>query len=309
MKMHQWSSRLLTIAVALFIGIFAFGCASSETDSTEMTTTVTITPGEVTVPTEADPQALEQTDATDPQQTQPTEADMTQPAESQETKPAATEPAGNQQTQTTEPKQEQSTEPKQEQPQISKLDASQAQAVIQRVVGSLGVGTYNAGLSGGTAAELPVSAGLSTDAMAAALLFELREMVEEPEAGFSYSLAYRGVTADGASHNFVFTYLFETPAVPEPTLNTQAVVNQVTQNILADGSLGVTGFTASDYKTCISIRNVPHFYGDQEAIRYLTDAVTSKISSGNLMEKVYTEFRFVFDSKTETSYTFLLYLR
>lgn len=310
-KTHR-KNQILTGTAAVLLCLS--GCVSTDDvppattapQSPQITTSAVETEGPVLLSSE--PETAEVPETTQqpvPQQTAPLQ---TQP----QTQPVPPEP------ETTEAKitmpettTAETTEPTR--PALPELDASLSQAVVNRTVTALQSLIpelrHESGWNRGTAVRMPVAPGASEDAMVNTLLTDVQLVLEQRDQSFVYSLSYGGISEDGSSHIFIFCYMIDVPVFEAPQMDPEAVVRQVTQNILSNTDLNVTTFDGSNYKACEVIREVPDFYSTQSAVDCLTYAVETEISTENLMETVYKEFKLVFDSREETRYVFLLYLR
>lgn len=200
------------------------------------------------------------------------------------------------------------------------LEAIQSDSVIDLTVAALTDQLpqlhYNTSHSGGTEVKLSVSPGQTDDEMAASLLKDICKMfgdtsdtAPEQSGSYIYNIIYNGATEDGTKHSFSLHYIIEGHNLVTPTLDTGEVAAQVTQKILGSSVVQMVQFDGSDYTEKVIFNEVPLFYNTQQAIDYLSGAVEAEIEDRNLLETVYTEFKFVYDTKDDTSYVFLLYLK
>ena len=206
------------------------------------------------------------------------------------------------------------TQPEETQPEATyPIDTIQPQPVISRVVAAMDsrmqAATYDASCSGGTTVRLPIPPKQTEQVMAERLVGYLLEVFDDPDAAYTYKLGYQGFDSKENNHVFIVTYKIDVEFSQEATLDTAAVVAQATQKVLGSGSVEVSTFDGSGYVECVSIRAVPHFYNTDEAIDCLADEVETKIYTKNLQGAGYTQFRIAYDSKEDTCYVFLLYLR
>lgn len=207
-----------------------------------------------------------------------------------------------------------------QQPEPEPLEKIQSDVVIDTVVGTLTDQlpqlNYDAGQTDGTVVKLLVAPKQSNEAMSDSLLKDIQNLfgdtsdtAPEQSDGYTYSLTYQGASDDGQMHCFAFSYISNEYATVTPVLNTDEVVAQVTRNILNSTAVDVNTFNGNGYTVRVEISDVAHFYNTRQAVDALTFSVEAEIEERNMAETVYTEFCLVFDSKTETSYVFVLYLR
>lgn len=179
-------------------------------------------------------------------------------------------------------------------------------------------------LTNATGVPLEINASLSEEMVAATLHDRLLDVFnydlyleQENEAAqtqpivmdYTYNIIYKGLSEDKKTHLFELNYVVNKQEYKDESFDSNEIIRLVTERILASEKIHVTAFEGEDYQEAITIDNVPFFYTTEMCVEKLYDTVEKKIYSKNLGEMRYTQFRVVFHSKGETTYTFLLYLK
>lgn len=288
-------------------------------------------PGETAKPTQA--QTVPPTDMTVPSilpgrtepvtiptQTPPTTTVPIQPPTQSPTRPVPTQPVTQPPTQPV----VQPTVPPATQP----AQPMQPQAVItetvQEIAKLMPELKFNTGLQPGTKVTIPVANNAThTDAVAElhdslmnlfdyTLYLEQKENPHQVQSvifDYTYSIRYQGLDPEDNSHVFEVCYVLNKQSFVSDIFNSDEIIRQVTQAVTDSTRVKVTPFEDNQYKKVVVYDYVPFFYTTQQAVDMLTGAVENRIYSENLGITRCTQFRLIFHSKSETAYTFLLYLR
>ena len=295
----MWKKRLVAASIAVLMCMSGCSNTNSESPSSAgkpLEEGIQPTTVQATTPDGSEPSAsaAEGTTSAGTEQTEPVQTGTSQ------TDPTATEPAQTTPTQ---------TEPAATEPAPTETIA--AQQVISRAVSILASSRpdvkYDPAWGSGTAVELLVEPKQTEAAMADKLVAYLRELFSDGDATYTYSLGYLHYDTERNNHVFVVTYSSGEQISGGASFDSASVVAQATQIVLSSGS--VTTFGGSDYEVCLTIRDVPSFYGTQEAAQCLADAVKREISTKNLLGADYTEFCITYYAEEDTCYVFLLFLK
>lgn len=180
------------------------------------------------------------------------------------------------------------------------------------------------GLSNATGIPLSVDASLSEEMVAATVHDHLLDIFnydlyleQENEAGqtqpivmeYTYNIIYKGLSEDKKTHQFEVKYVVNRQEYKDESFDSNEILRQATAKVLESERIHVTAFEDDEYQKTVVIDNIPFFYTTEMCVERLSDAVEKKIYAENLGEMRFSQFRIVFHSKGETTYTFLLYLK